>query len=54
MFILIPKQASAEKRSRDYRNHKCKQIGWWTDCKLEPPCVWLEDIIGRGFPWGYE
>lgn len=34
--------------------HICKSNGWWTNCELEPPCVWLEDKKARGYQWGHE
>jgi len=51
---FTPKLARKILKKRKLKGHHCKQIGWWTDCKFEPPCVWLEDTMIRGYPWGYE
>jgi len=51
---MTVKQARKILKKRKLKGHHCKRMGWWTDCELEPPCVWLEDIVVRGYPWGCE
>jgi len=54
LFIYTPKLAEKILKQRRKRCHYCQKTGWWTACELEPPCVWLEDIVVRGYPWGCE